>query len=74
MVVGIPKEADLKKILSTLELPLWLNFNQMDIKVFISLKYEWNTIVWVKIRHLRHFTQNLLDVKVHTSCKVSKFC
>ena len=46
----------------------------MDIKVVISIKYGWSTIVWAKIRHLRHFVQSLLGVKVHTSCKISKFC
>ena len=42
------------KILSNFELPLLLNFDQMDIKVVISIKYgcntntkhRWNTIVW----------------------------
>ena len=29
-------------------------------------------MLWAKIRHLRHFIQNLLGVKVHTSCKISK--
>ena len=62
------------KILSKSELPLWLNCNQMDIKVVISIKYGWNTIVLRKIRHLRHLVQNLLAVKVHTTCKISEFC
>ena len=34
------------KILSNFELPLWLNCNKMYIKVVISIKYGWNTIVW----------------------------
>ena len=34
--------------------------NQIDIKVVISIKYGWNTIVSMKIRHLGHFFQNLL--------------
>ena len=38
------------------------------------IKYGWNTIAWAKNRYLRHFIQNLLGVKVHTSCKISKFC
>ena len=45
----------------------------MDIKVVISIKYGWNTIVWAPMRHQRHFVQNLLGVKVHTSCKIPKF-
>ena len=44
----------------------------MDIKV-VSIKYGWSTIVLAKIRYLRHFVQNLLGVKVHTSYKISKF-
>ena len=39
------------KISINFELPLWLNCNQMNIKVLISIKYEWNTILWVIIRH-----------------------
>ena len=35
----------------------------MDTKVTIRMKYEWNTIAWLKIRHLRHFIQNFLGVK-----------
>ena len=62
------------KNLSNFELPLWLNCNQMAIKVVISIKYGWNTIGWAKIRHLRHFVQDLLGAKVHTSCRISKFC
>ena len=45
----------------------------MDIKVIISIKYVWNAIVRVQIRHLSCFAQNLLAVKVHTSSKISKF-
>ena len=48
--------------------------NQIDINVVISIKYEWNTVVWEKIRHLKYFIQNLLGVKVHTSCKMLKLC
>ena len=61
------------KILSNSELPLWLNCNQMDIKVIIS---KGGILLFgkKKNRHLRHFTQNLLCVKVHTNCKISKFC
>ena len=44
------------------------------MKVVISIKYGWNIIVWAKIRHLRHFAQNLLGVKVHASCKILNFC
>ena len=44
----------------------------MDMKVITSIKYGWNTIVWVKIRHMRHFVLNLLGVKVYASCKISK--
>ena len=69
----LPK-IDLMKILSHFEQPLWLNCSQMDIKKVISIKCRWNTVVWVKIGHLKHFTQNLLGVKVHISCKISKFC
>ena len=74
MVAKICKEIYLMKILRNFELQSWLNCNQMDIKVVISIKYGWNSIVWAKIRHLRHFFQNLLGVKVHSSCKISKFC
>ena len=70
----VQKKIDLMTILINFELLLWLNCYQVDIKVAISKKYGWNTIVWVKIRYLRHFVQNLLGVKVHTSCKISKFC
>ena len=58
------------KNLSNFELPLWLNCNQIDS----FMKYGWNTIVLGKVSYLRHFVQNLLGVKVHTSCKISKFC
>ena len=61
-------------MLSNFELPLQLKCYEIDIKVVISIKYGWNTIVWAKIRHLRHFVQNLLGVKVLTSNKISKFC
>ena len=60
--------------LSKLELPIRFNCNQMDMEVVISIKYGWNTIVWGKIRHLRHFVQNVLGVKVHASYKIIKFC
>ena len=36
------------EILSNFELKLWLNCNQMDIKVVILIKYVWNNIVWAK--------------------------
>ena len=48
------------KILSSFELPLWLNYSQTDIKVVILIKYGWNTIAWAQIRHLRIFVPNLL--------------
>ena len=60
--------------LSKLELPIWFSCNQMDMEVVISIKYGWNTIVWGKNRHLRHFVQNLSGVKVHANCKILKFC
>ena len=44
------------------------------MKVVISIKYGWNTIAWVRIMHLRHYAQDLLVVKIHTSSKISKFC
>ena len=40
------------------------------MKEVISIKYEWNTIMI----GLRNQVQNLLTVKIHTSCKISKFC
>ena len=57
-----------------LSLPLWFNCNQMDMEVVIFIKYGCNTIVWAKIRHLRHFIQNVLGAKVHANCKILKFC
>ena len=44
------------------------------IQVVISIKDGCNTIVWTKIRYLRHFVQSLLAPKFHTSRKISKFC
>ena len=57
------------KILSTLEPPLWLTCNQIDIKKVISTEYGWNTIVWAKTRQLRHFAQNLLSVQFILAAK-----
>ena len=51
------------KVLSNFELLLWFTCNQMDIKVVISIKCGWNTIVWMKIRHPKDFAQNLLVAK-----------
>ena len=62
------------KIWSNFDQPLRLNCDQMGIKVVIPIKYVLNNIVWIKIRHLRHFVQNLVGVKVQSSCKISKFC
>ena len=39
------------------------------MKDVISIKYGWNTIAWGRIMHLG---QDLLGVKIHTSCKISK--
>ena len=39
------------------------------MKDVISIKYRWNTIAWGRIMHLG---QDLLGVKIHTSCKISK--
>ena len=61
-------------MLSNFELPLCLTCIQMDIKMIISIKYQWNTIVWAKIKHLRHFFENFLVAKAHTSCKFLKLC
>ena len=69
----LQKKIDLMTILINFELPLCLNCYHVDIKVAISKKYGWNTIVWAKIRHLRHFVQNLLGAKFHTSSKIRKF-
>ena len=52
------KKFNLLNILSKFELSLWFNCNQMDTKLVISIRYGWDTIVWVKIKHLRHFVQN----------------
>ena len=68
------KKFNLLKFLSKFELQLWFNCNQMDIKMVVFIKCGRNTAACIKIRHLRHFVQNLLGVKVHTSCKISKFC
>ena len=62
------------KILSNFELPLWLTCNKIDMKVVISIKYRWNTFIWAKIRQMTHFVQDLLGVKIHTSCKILKLC
>ena len=40
----------------------------------ISIEHGWNSIAWTKIRHPRHFLQNLLGVKVLPSYKILKFC
>ena len=47
------------KILINFVLLLWLTCNQIDIKQFISIQYGRNTIVWAKIRQLRHFIENV---------------
>ena len=60
--------------MSNFELPLCLICIQIDIKVTISIKYQCNTIVWAKIKHLRHFFENFLVAKAHTSCKFLKLC
>ena len=35
------KKINLLNFLTKFELPLWFNCNQMDMKVVISIKYEW---------------------------------
>ena len=46
----------------------------MGLNEVISIKYGWNTIPWNKIIIPGHLVQDLLHVKIHTSCKISKFC
>ena len=45
----------------------------MVINEVISIKYGWNTIVWTKIMYPGQ-VQDLLDIKIRTSCKTSNFC
>ena len=46
----------------------------MDMKAVIFIKYGRNTITWADIMHLKHEVQDLWSVKIHTRCKISKFC
>ena len=52
---------------------LWFNCDQMDTKVVISINMG-EILLFRRKSGIRHFFQNLLGVKIHTSCKILKFC